>query len=40
MPERVRNATALTTVSLHIYGVDIRPRGTSTRRIYDQPVLI
>jgi predicted metal-dependent enzyme (double-stranded beta helix superfamily) len=36
---RVRNATDGTTVSLHIYGTDIRPTGTSIRRRYDHPVL-
>lgn len=36
---RVRNATTGTAVSLHVYGVDVRQRGTSIRRTYDQPVL-
>ncbi|MFJ1754883.1 cysteine dioxygenase [Kitasatospora sp. NPDC088134] len=34
----VRNATDATTVSLHVYGADIRDRGTSIRRGYDLPV--
>ncbi|MFE5093337.1 cysteine dioxygenase [Streptomyces sp. NPDC056638] len=35
----VRNATTATTVSLHVYGTDIRPSGTSIRRTYDHPAL-
>ncbi|MDH6108564.1 putative metal-dependent enzyme (double-stranded beta helix superfamily) [Kitasatospora sp. MAP12-15] len=37
---RVCNATSAKTVSLHIYGLDIRPHGTSIRRVYDEPVRV
>jgi 3-mercaptopropionate dioxygenase len=36
---RVTNTGAGTTVSLHVYGVDVRKRGTSIRRRYDDPVI-
>jgi 3-mercaptopropionate dioxygenase len=36
---RVRNDSAQTAISLHIYGTDISRMGSSVRRIYDLPVL-
>jgi predicted metal-dependent enzyme (double-stranded beta helix superfamily) len=36
---RVRNAGDQRAISLHVYGADLRVRGTSIRRCYDQPVV-
>jgi predicted metal-dependent enzyme (double-stranded beta helix superfamily) len=35
---RVTNSGTGTTISLHVYGVDVRQRGTSIRRRYDLPI--
>jgi len=36
---RVRNVTARTAVSIHVYGADISRLGSSVRRCYHLPVL-
>lgn len=35
---RVRNESAITTISLHVYGADLRATGSSVRRSYELPV--
>lgn len=35
---RIRNDTDRTTISLHVYGIDLRVAGSSARRRYDTPV--
>jgi predicted metal-dependent enzyme (double-stranded beta helix superfamily) len=35
---RIRNDTDRTTISLHVYGIDLRVARSSARRIYDAPV--
>ncbi|HEX5121015.1 MAG TPA: cysteine dioxygenase family protein [Pseudonocardiaceae bacterium] len=35
---RIRNDTHHVTISLHVYGIDLRVAGSSARRIYDAPV--
>lgn len=35
---RIRNDTDKTTISLHVYGIDLRVVGSSARRRYDAPV--
>ena len=36
---RVTNTAPVTTISLHVYGVDVRRLGSSIRRRYDLPVV-
>jgi 3-mercaptopropionate dioxygenase len=36
---RVTNSAAVTTISLHVYGVDVSRLGSSIRRRYDLPVV-
>jgi 3-mercaptopropionate dioxygenase len=36
---RVTNSAPTTTISLHVYGVDVTRRGSSIRRRYDLPVV-
>lgn len=35
---RIRNDTDRITISLHVYGIDLRVAGSSARRTYDAPV--
>jgi 3-mercaptopropionate dioxygenase len=36
---RVTNTSSVTAISLHVYGLDVRRRGSSIRRRYDLPVV-